>query len=58
MKLLRCKICGYEADLIENEHSINRKIKCSNYKCNLATPAESKEPEIIVIRKRNVPNRD
>ncbi len=53
MKLLKCKICLGEVDLVGNEHSINRKVKC--HKCGFSNEVENKAPEIFVIRKRPIP---
>lgn len=54
MKILKCKICSGEVDLINNDRTVNRKVKCR--KCNFSSESEVKTPEIIVIRKRNVSN--
>lgn len=56
MKLLKCKFCSGEMDIIGNEHAINKKVKCR--KCgfsNLNEP-DRKEPEVMVIRKRPISN--
>ena len=54
MKLLKCKVCYGEVDIIGSEHSINKKIKCSNIKCGFNNiEEEKKNPEIIIIRKRS-----
>ena len=50
MKLLKCKICLGEVDVIGNDRSINRKVKC--HKCNPNQELDSKGPEVIIIRKR------
>lgn len=51
MKLLKCKICMGEADLVGDEHTVNRKVKCR--KCGFTNDApENKGPEVVVIRKR------
>ena len=50
MKILKCKICLGEVDLIEGDRSINRKVKCR--KCNFTNDHEIKGPEVLVIRKR------
>jgi hypothetical protein len=50
MKLLKCKLCSGEVDIIGNERSINKKIKCR--KCGFSNEIESKFPEVFVIRKR------
>lgn len=51
MKLLKCKICMGEVDLVGDEHTVNRKVKCR--KCGFTNDApENKGPEVVVIRKR------
>ena len=50
MKILKCIICGGEVDIINSDRSSNKKIKCK--KCGFSNHAETKEPEIIVLRKR------
>lgn len=53
MKLLRCKLCRGEMDIVGNEHAVNKKVKCRN--CgynNLDEPAEKKGPEVIIRPKR------
>jgi hypothetical protein len=50
MKILKCIICHGEADIINSDKSVVKKIKCR--KCGFTNYVETKEPEIIVIRKR------
>ena len=52
MKLLRCKLCRGEVDIINNDRSINKKVKCRQ--CGFGNEYDSyaKSPEIVVIRKR------
>lgn len=50
MKLLKCKFCGGEVDIIDNTHAINKKIKCT--KCGLSNTDTPKEPEVVIIRRR------
>lgn len=53
MKLLKCKICMGEVDIVGNDRSVNRKTKCR--KCGHTTEPEVKAgPEILIIRKRPV----
>jgi DNA-directed RNA polymerase subunit RPC12/RpoP len=55
MKLLSCLLCRGEMDIIGSEHSINKKVRCQD--CgysNIDAPAK-KEPEILVMRKRPLP---
>ena len=52
MKLLKCKSCGGEVDIVGDQFLINKKIKCRD--CGFSNCEEKKEPEIIVIRKRAV----
>ena len=52
MKLLKCKICAGEVNIIGNENLINKKIKCS--KCGFTNDEyEQKFPEVVIIRKKN-----
>ena len=53
MKLFKCKLCLGEVEIIGNDRSINKKTKC--LKCGHTTAeAQSKGPEVVVIRKRPV----
>jgi len=52
MKLLKCKFCRGEVDIIGNERSINKKIKCIQCGYTNAGEQEQKGPEVLVIRKR------
>jgi DNA-directed RNA polymerase subunit RPC12/RpoP len=52
MKLLKCKICSGEVDIVDNDRSINRKTKCHKCGHSSAGTTESKAPEVFVIRKR------
>lgn len=52
MKLLKCKVCNGEIDIIGNERAVNKKTKC--HKCGFSTDNEKKEPEVFIIKKRNV----
>ena len=49
MKLLKCKLCGGECNIIDGETTINKIIRCS--KCGYSNE-EIKVPEVFVIRKR------
>ena len=49
MRLLRCKLCHGEVDIIGNFRLVNKKIKCR--KCKFTNSEEKqKEPEIIIYR--------
>lgn len=50
MKLLKCKFCRGEVDIIGEDRSVNKKIKCT--KCSFTNVEEKKEPEVFVIRRR------
>lgn len=53
MKLLKCKLCSGEVEIISQERGINKKIKCT--KCgysNMPELKQRKEPEVVVIKKR------
>lgn len=51
MKLLRCKICDGEMEIIGGFHSVFKKVKCKQ--CNFSNENEfnKKSPEIIIIKK-------
>jgi hypothetical protein len=51
LKLLKCKLCKCECDVVGNERSINKKIRCRGCGYNNENEAK-KEPEVFVIRKR------
>lgn len=52
MKLLSCIICDGEIDIINNDLSINKKVKCKS--CGFSNfESQVKTPEVLVIRKRN-----
>lgn len=53
MKLLRCKLCSGEMDIVGGERAIQKKVKCRQ--CGYSNENEkdnSKGPEIIIVRKR------
>ena len=52
MKLLRCKICHGECEIVTNWRAINKKIKCTQCGFNNLEASEKKEPEVVIIRKR------
>ncbi len=52
MELLRCKLCLGEMDIVANEYSINKKVRCRQCGFNNAEVQDKKEPEVLVIRKR------
>ena len=54
MKLLKCKICSGEVDIVGNDHLVNRKTKCTKCGIGSAEP-ENKGPEVVIIRKRPIP---
>ena len=53
MRLFRCIFCNGEIEFLNLiEHIVNRKIKCK--RCGFTNCTDlKKEPEIIVIRKKN-----
>lgn len=51
MKLLRCKLCHGEMDIINKDKSINKKVKCR--KCKFSNYDESEKfPEVVIIKKK------
>jgi hypothetical protein len=57
MKLLRCKLCSGEVDIIGGEHAINKKVRCRD--CGYSNAdVPKKEPEVFVMRRRAIKNPD
>lgn len=52
MKLLRCKFCRGEMDIVGGERSVNKKVRCRQCGYNNENEPERKMPEVVVIRKR------
>jgi hypothetical protein len=51
LKFLRCKICGGEAEIIDEDVLVYKKMKC--HKCGFTNGnPKRKEPEIIIIKKK------
>jgi DNA-directed RNA polymerase subunit RPC12/RpoP len=52
MKYLKCIICDGEVDILDDDHSIVKQIKCK--KCGFSICIEEKQKtEIIIIHKRS-----
>lgn len=50
MKLLKCKLCYGEVDIIDDYKSINKKIKCR--KCGFCNKnLKKKKPDVLIIKK-------
>lgn len=56
MKLLKCKLCGGEMDIVANEHAVNKKVKCQKCNFNNTNEPDRKEPEVFIMRKRPIQN--
>jgi hypothetical protein len=56
MKLLRCKLCRGEVDIIGGEHSVIKKVKCTQ--CGYSNEGDSNRtmPEVVIIKKRPPPS--
>lgn len=54
MKLLKCKLCKGEMDIVGGERAVNKKVKCRS--CGYSNENETgyKQPEVVIIRKRPV----
>lgn len=50
MKLLKCKLCSGEVEIIGNLRLINKKVKCT--KCGFTNEEKQNYPEVVVIRKK------
>lgn len=53
MKLLKCKLCRGEIDIVSGERSINKKVKCRQCGFSNENDFSAKNPEIVIIRKRS-----
>jgi len=51
MKILKCKLCSGEVDIVGNDRSIIKKTKCN--KCGHTNDTTHKEPEVIIMRRRS-----
>lgn len=55
MKLLRCKLCSGEVDIIKSNKVINKKVKCR--KCGFSNLNEKEKetdiPDVMVIKLKN-----
>jgi hypothetical protein len=52
MKLLKCKLCHGEVDIIGNFRGVTKKIKCLNCKYSNSSDKEKILPEVVVIKKK------
>lgn len=50
MKLLRCKLCDGEMEIISGFRSIFKVVKCTS--CGFSNEKEEKNPEIIIIKRK------
>lgn len=49
MKILKCKFCKGEAEIVGTDKSIHKKIKC--LKCGFTNETEKKNTEVVIIRR-------
>lgn len=52
MKLLRCKLCHGEMEIVGNYRAIVKKVKCKKCNFNNINEKEKKEPEVFVIKRK------
>lgn len=52
MKLLKCRVCGGEMEIVGNERAINKKVRCLKCGFNNANEPERKMPEVVIMKKR------
>ena len=52
MKLVKCRFCRGEVEIIDNGRSIKRKVKCPKCGFTNTNGAEQRSPEVFVIKKR------
>ena len=51
MKILKCRVCDGEVDIVGNHRSVSKKIKCR--KCKYTNVVDKpNEPEVVIIRKK------
>lgn len=50
MKLLKCKLCYGEVDIIGNFRAVVKKIKCRQ--CQYSNITEKPAPEVVIIKKK------
>lgn len=53
MKLLRCKLCHGEMDIVGGERAVHKKVKCRECGYSNEDKQDQKEPEVIIVRRRN-----
>lgn len=53
MKILKCKLCLGEVDIVGNDRTTHKKIKCRNCGYTNANSTEPRGPEVVVIRRRS-----
>ena len=54
MKLLKCKACGGEVEILDSDSSVNKKIKCLDCGFNNTGESLQKKPEVVIMRRRTV----
>ena len=54
MKLLKCKLCSGEMEVLGNDRAVNKKVKCLKCGYTNANEPDRKGPEVVVIKKRSV----
>lgn len=51
MKLLRCKVCSGEVEIVGNERAVLKKIKCT--KCGFNNLEEEDKKPVIIMKRRS-----
>lgn len=51
MKLLRCKLCRGEMDIVGGERAINKKVKCRQCGYSNENENDRKGPEVVIRRR-------
>jgi hypothetical protein len=53
MKLLKCKLCNGEVDIVGNYRAVSKKVKCK--KCKFSNASEKEKfTEILIIKKPSI----
>jgi len=53
MKLLKCRVCSGEMEIVSNERAINKKVKCLKCGYTNANEPARKVPEVVILKKRS-----
>lgn len=52
MKLLKCKLCSGEMEIVGNERAVNKKVKCLKCGYTNTNDPDRKVTEVVIMKKR------